>query len=625
MSRHSDPAPVASRRGGELTTLLRLFAADDAAVAYVHGPPGIGKSHLLREVAAALNAAGETVVSVDCSAVEPTVAGFGAALAAAGLAEDLGDAVVCLDDYDHFALLDTWLRDRWCRDGRGPRRLLVSGRRPPHPAWLCIDRAFLGLHVRELCEREALELLATEGVNAQDAQRIQRIARGHPIALKLGAAASRSRGDAAFEGLAVHDVVTQLARLFLEDVRDPPLRRAIEAAASLRRVTRPVLARLEPDTECDTLFDALGQCSVVDVRPDGLMLHEAVREAIASGLRTADPARFSAIRRAAWSVLEQQAHDIAAADLWSFTADVIFLIDSPIVREAFFPSGVQRVTVGRAAARDRDAVLEIVERHDGAAARAVMAGWWRALPHGFHVVRDFDQQVVGFYCLFDASEAHAAAMTDDPVVRAWLDDLPEAMLRQPRRALLLRRWLARDEGDAPSTIQAACWLDVKRSYLECRPHLCRVYLAVSDVAPFAPAAGELGFEVWSEPPLEQLTTAVLDFGPGSVDAWLRRLVRQGLGLQSAGLFGLDEARRAIVVGERSVPLTALEFGVVRELLHADGAVVDRDALLARVWGERRHGVGSNVVDVVVRSLRKKLGEGAGAIVTVRGVGYRIGS
>jgi len=48
--------------------------------------------------------------------------------------------------------------------------------------------------------------------------------------------------------------------------------------------------------------------------------------------------------------------------------------------------------------------------------------------------------------------------------------------------------------------------------------------------------------------------------------------------------------------------------------------VSRDALIHDVWG-LRYDVGSNVVDAVVASLRRKLGPLAGAIETVRGYGY----
>jgi DNA-binding response OmpR family regulator len=53
-----------------------------------------------------------------------------------------------------------------------------------------------------------------------------------------------------------------------------------------------------------------------------------------------------------------------------------------------------------------------------------------------------------------------------------------------------------------------------------------------------------------------------------------------------------------------------------------GKAVPRIALLENVW-EQRYDGGSNVVDVVIRSLRKKLGDKASMIEAVQGVGYRL--
>lgn len=70
-------------------------------------------------------------------------------------------------------------------------------------------------------------------------------------------------------------------------------------------------------------------------------------------------------------------------------------------------------------------------------------------------------------------------------------------------------------------------------------------------------------------------------------------------------------------------LTRLEFGVLSYLRQRDGRVVDRASLLRDVWGYEDGG--SNVIEAVVRSLRRKLGDRAPAIETVRGVGYRFTS
>lgn len=90
----------------------------------------------------------------------------------------------------------------------------------------------------------------------------------------------------------------------------------------------------------------------------------------------------------------------------------------------------------------------------------------------------------------------------------------------------------------------------------------------------------------------------------------------------AGELVLDVSRRQARVGDRVVPLASLEFLLLRHLLLRSGEVVPREELLARVWG-LSFDPGSNVVDVCVRRLRRKLG--GDLIETIRGVGYAIGS
>ena len=116
------------------------------------------------------------------------------------------------------------------------------------------------------------------------------------------------------------------------------------------------------------------------------------------------------------------------------------------------------------------------------------------------------------------------------------------------------------------------------------------------------------------------STAMLDFGPSSVDGWLARLVASELGIEDDEL--LDTAARELVLNGRRVSLTKLEFGLMEYLQMHPGKAVSRVSLLENVWQQRYDG-GSNVVDVVVRSLRKKLGDRASVIETVQGIGYRL--
>ena len=83
---------------------------------------------------------------------------------------------------------------------------------------------------------------------------------------------------------------------------------------------------------------------------------------------------------------------------------------------------------------------------------------------------------------------------------------------------------------------------------------------------------------------------------------------------------LDLMTRRVSVGGQEHDLTAREFAMLEMFLRHPGQVLSREQLLNGVWGYD-YDPGSNVVDVYIRYLRKKVGDGA--ITTVRGMGYRL--
>ncbi len=88
----------------------------------------------------------------------------------------------------------------------------------------------------------------------------------------------------------------------------------------------------------------------------------------------------------------------------------------------------------------------------------------------------------------------------------------------------------------------------------------------------------------------------------------------------AGDVRLDLRSRRAYVGEQEVELSARELALAEVLLRHQGQVLSREQLLSLVWGYD-FDPGSNIVDVYVGYLRKKLGPQV--ITTVRGLGYRV--
>ena len=538
-------------RDRELEALLGLLDDESALVVHLHGIAGVGKSTLLTGFTHQAEARGAVVVSLDCRLIEPTERGFVQELARAiqsdevtvGAVTDglgaLGERVVLtLDTYEVFRLMDTWLRQVFVPLLSDNVRLIFAGRQPPVAAWRIAPEwqgLFRSITLESLDEGGALELLSQAGLAVDQARRINRHTRGHPLALRLAASAALERPGLEFEEETVQGVVEELTHLFLADVKDPKAREGLEAASVVRRVTHSLLAAMLPNSPSQEIYDRLSELPFVESRRDGLRLQDAVHEALSDVLRAGDPRRCRDYRRRAWRQLSAEVRGAGIAELWRYTADMLYLIENPVTREAFFPSGTQELFVEPARANDGAAIHAIAAAHEGPQGTALLDMWWTDLPAAFHVVREGDGSVVGFYCIFDPDTVDPAWMTSDPLVRGWWQHLESTRTSKNHMALFLRRWLSRDHGEAPSPVQAACWLDIKRAYMELRPKLRRVYLTVIDLPTYAPAATQLGFQ-----PLEDLGveldeslyfTAMLDFGPASVDGWLAGLAADELGLE----------------------------------------------------------------------------------------------
>lgn len=89
----------------------------------------------------------------------------------------------------------------------------------------------------------------------------------------------------------------------------------------------------------------------------------------------------------------------------------------------------------------------------------------------------------------------------------------------------------------------------------------------------------------------------------------------------SGDLELDEQRMRVRRDDREIDLNAKEFGVLRELMRDDGAVLSSEELLRRVWDENADPF-TNTVRVTVMRLRRKLGD-PDPVETVIGAGYRM--
>lgn len=116
------------------------------------------------------------------------------------------------------------------------------------------------------------------------------------------------------------------------------------------------------------------------------------------------------------------------------------------------------------------------------------------------------------------------------------------------------------------------------------------------------------------------------FDLAELSARLRAILRRSSGRASSDIaldgLTISEARRAVTLDGRNIPVSRREFAILHALAERPGHILSRSQLETRIYGWQEE-VESNAVEVHIHKLRAKLGRDR--IETVRGEGYRIGA
>ena len=612
-------------RDAELGLVRQVTAPGGPVVVYVHGPAGIGKTALISALDACLEDEGVRRLHIAAGAVEPTPTAILTALGrvldhkagtvaelAAALASSKDFTVVMIDDVDTWRLAASWLREDLLPTLPASTRFVLAGTVPPPPAWsIGYGQYFLDIKLGALPRAESDAAVAAAGLSAEIAERIWRLSGGHPLGLRMAIHAARtgSLGTARDAG--------ELANAILRAIGDSDLRRAVEACAIVRRANRALMsAILETEEPIPlSLLEAVEALPFATRDAEGIYIAEPVRRAIVDWMSGVEAERYQLWRKTAADWIVSRLRAAGRSGRWRHMADLLHLLEQPSLRNAFFPPEEEAPPVEPARAQDFNQIFEIAELRNGPDERARIEVWAQCLPHRFSVARGSEGEVLAFYLFARQDDPHSGLGAIDPLFAVWQAHLAANPVEG--EILFIRQMSARANGAHPPG-RTACILDLKRNYIE-RWGMARIYCYA--FADDRDLLHRLGFR-----PLEQARTGlpdtmVLEVPGGDIIGWVSALVDAGPREMAHG-DKLDFARdrREIVVEGRAIELTPLEAQVLGELIDRAPAVVRREDLIERIW--RRAHVGSNVVDTVVRTLRKKLGPRRDCIQTVAKAGYR---
>jgi hypothetical protein len=510
-------------RDSALAVLARLLEPDaTAAVVFVHGPGGIGKSALLREFARRAVQAGRRVWQVEGRDRDAAPERLQEALRAIARTEG---GVLVLDTYDQVPALGAVLREALAGPGA---RLVIAGRRPPEPEWQ--SDALLTLPLAPLVAAEACELVKRRGLDDPHAvARVAAWADGSPLALAVAADALLAGQTLDLDRLDADAMLatTLLRRLAGEELEGHD-REVIAVAAIARAVDARLLAAVLPGIDGDHAEEWLRSLSFAEPLGTRVTLHERVRKAVRGGLLASDPEHEHDLRRR----IADQVYARAALGEPRLSADLAELIDDEAIRWGLAPPPLAY----RAAAVAPGDEQQLAER-----LHATGTAWWgrvrRWFEHGrdnVTIVRDAAGAVAGFGIWATLALAPAWA-DDDSVLGPWLAD---ARRRAPAGDALLLR----DSFDlSGSTDARSPVVTLGNHAIILRSGLANPRYMYAPLPPDDPVGQEflraMGYAHMPELDVgdgeRQVLCYVNDMGPGGVMGTIRDLVYRDLGLPPA--------------------------------------------------------------------------------------------
>jgi AAA ATPase domain len=404
-------------RGRELELFDELFVDEPPAnVVLVHGPAGIGKSTLLREVVRHGEQCGWQPHWIEGRDLLRLPGALEDALTGARQEER---PLIVFDSYERMTPLGGYLQ-RSVLPTLPERAIVVVARRGlPEPSWSAggWETVVREVELGPLSRAESRELLRLAGVEDQGLVKQAVLwSGGSPLALALTAEPGvRWRPAVEGGGPADPGVIRALVRRLAGSELEGAQFAVLGVAAIARLTTVDLLRHVLPETDGQEAYQWLASRTFTEPLGDGVTLHELVGKALRADLPRRDPSRQQELRRRIADYLH--AHAVAGNLLLS--VDLAHLIENPAIRWGYSWEGSVRYRIDSVRPGDAEAVRDVLtDRGHG--------GWWPLLERFFDeaparigIARDQEEGLAGYLVSVTPRNAPSFAAAD-PLLGPWL-------------------------------------------------------------------------------------------------------------------------------------------------------------------------------------------------------------
>jgi|DewCreStandDraft_4_1066084.scaffolds.fasta_scaffold02272_16 hypothetical protein len=462
----------------------------DWAVLLVHGPGGVGKTTLLSRFGAIAKRHGAAVFGLDCRYLDTSPMGFELGLQTAlGTSEPVErlaaspKAVLILDTYEALAPLDGWVREQFLPQLPPQTLLVLAGRNPPSVGWrseVAWGERMGAVELGNLSPAESRDLLARRGVQG-DTTRALEFTHGHPLALAL--LADVWRQNPGFDPQHSPDLIEALLERFVSEVPSPLHRQALEALSQVRALNEAQLREALVQSEVHELFGWLRSLSFVQQGPFGLYPHDLARDVLDADFRWRDPDAYAAMHRRVRGYYFRRIGETRGPEQLRHIFDLVFLHrSSPVLRQFYDWKNFGSLYSEAAKPADHEAILEIVEHHEGSESAALARYWLQRQPGAFTVVRGEGGAVAGLMALLELTQTTPEDAERDPAVAAAWEFMCRREPPKPGQSAVLARFFM-DGGAAYQQSSPVCnhlGLSSSQRWLT-DPHLSWMFLAFRDL------------------------------------------------------------------------------------------------------------------------------------------------